>query len=203
MHLGCVTYNILKDLDLDSLIKLLESTGFEAVELRTGHKHGVEPIAVEGGARQGSRALQAEQGQAAELWDDLRVPIAGRRRCVSRTSKRASSSSTWLYDTGAIAVKVRPNGLPNGIAPEVTVKNIGAGLRELGEYAANRGIEIWMEVHGRETQSPTDGCRDPRRRPSQERRRLLELQSPRIWSTAACVRRFALLKPYIKSAHIN
>ena len=43
MQLGAVTYNVLKDMDLDTLIKTLEATGFEAVELRTTHKHGVEP----------------------------------------------------------------------------------------------------------------------------------------------------------------
>src|SRR2546427_10979888 len=43
MQLGAVTYNVLKDLDLETVIKTLEAAGFEAVELRTGHKHGVEP----------------------------------------------------------------------------------------------------------------------------------------------------------------
>src|SRR5690348_6060181 len=42
-HLGCVTYNLLKDADLDTIIRLLQAAGFEGVELRTGHKHGVEP----------------------------------------------------------------------------------------------------------------------------------------------------------------
>ena len=43
MQLGAVTYNVLKDMDLDTVIKTLEGAGFESVELRTGHKHGVEP----------------------------------------------------------------------------------------------------------------------------------------------------------------
>ena len=43
LHLGCVTYNLLKDWDLETIIRKLEEAGFEAVELRTGHKHGVEP----------------------------------------------------------------------------------------------------------------------------------------------------------------
>jgi sugar phosphate isomerase/epimerase len=42
-HLGCITYNTMKDLDLESIIRLLETVGYEGVELRTGHKHGVEP----------------------------------------------------------------------------------------------------------------------------------------------------------------
>ena len=42
-HLGSVTYNLLQGFDVETIIKTLESVGFEAVELRTGHKHGVEP----------------------------------------------------------------------------------------------------------------------------------------------------------------
>src|SRR5918994_1415409 len=42
LKLGTVTYNIAKDWDVPTLIKNLSATGFEAVELRTTHKHGVE-----------------------------------------------------------------------------------------------------------------------------------------------------------------
>src|SRR5689334_1248987 len=42
-QLGCVTYNVLKDMDLPTLLRTLDATGIAAVELRTGHKHGVEP----------------------------------------------------------------------------------------------------------------------------------------------------------------
>src|SRR5690348_7865536 len=42
-QLGCVSYNLLQNMDLDTLIHILEVTGFPLVELRTGQKHGVEP----------------------------------------------------------------------------------------------------------------------------------------------------------------
>lgn len=46
MRLGAVTYNVLRDWDVETIITKLEETGgFEAVELRTTHKHGVEPSA--------------------------------------------------------------------------------------------------------------------------------------------------------------
>ena len=37
---------------------------------------------------------------------------------------------------------------------EETIRNIGLALKECGDYAQVRGIEIWLEVHGRETQLP-------------------------------------------------
>src|SRR5438309_8970025 len=54
-HLGCVTYNVLKDMDLDTIIKTLESAGIGAVELRTEHKHSVEP-SIDAAARAKVRA---------------------------------------------------------------------------------------------------------------------------------------------------
>ncbi len=38
MLLGSVTYNLLKDWDLDTILTKLDAAGFSAVELRTGHK---------------------------------------------------------------------------------------------------------------------------------------------------------------------
>ena len=37
-HLGCVTYNLLKDASLETLIQILEAAGITAVELRTGRR---------------------------------------------------------------------------------------------------------------------------------------------------------------------
>src|SRR2546428_11425986 len=42
LKLGTVTYNIAKDWDLPTLIRNLTEAGFDAVELRTTHRHGVE-----------------------------------------------------------------------------------------------------------------------------------------------------------------
>src|SRR5919109_2652914 len=42
LKLGTVTYNIAKDWDVPAIIKNLTEAQFDAVELRTTHKHGVE-----------------------------------------------------------------------------------------------------------------------------------------------------------------
>jgi hypothetical protein len=39
-QLGCVTYNLLQGMDLETVINTLETAGLVAVELRTTHKHG-------------------------------------------------------------------------------------------------------------------------------------------------------------------
>jgi len=38
-----------------------------------------------------------------------------------------------------------------GVRPEDTLRQIGTALRECGEYAAPRGVQIRLEVHGRGT----------------------------------------------------
>ena len=42
MKLGTVTYNLGMDWDVPTLIKNCTEAKFEGVELRTGHRHGVE-----------------------------------------------------------------------------------------------------------------------------------------------------------------
>ena len=48
-RLGLVTYQLAKDWDVEEIIANCTETGFEGVELRTTHAHGVE---VELGAAQ-------------------------------------------------------------------------------------------------------------------------------------------------------
>lgn len=42
MKLGLVTYNLAKDWDLDTIIRMCSEHMFEGVELRTTHAHAVE-----------------------------------------------------------------------------------------------------------------------------------------------------------------
>ncbi|HMP17273.1 MAG TPA: hypothetical protein PKD72_09640, partial [Gemmatales bacterium] len=42
-RLGMVTYNLCAEWDLPTILKICQETGIAAVELRTTHKHGVEP----------------------------------------------------------------------------------------------------------------------------------------------------------------
>src|SRR4051794_38327692 len=151
MQLGAVTYNVLKDMDVETLIKTLEATGLELVELRTGHKHGVEPTISE-----------AERKQVMERFERSKVKLlsfgttcefqsadpAERKRQV----EIAKQFIVLAHDTAATAVKVRPNGFAKGVPKETTIANIAEGLREVGEHGYVHGVEIWLEVHGSETQ---------------------------------------------------
>ncbi|MEO7652134.1 MAG: sugar phosphate isomerase/epimerase family protein [Bryobacteraceae bacterium] len=153
MQLGCVTYNILKDWDLETVIKNLEAAGYAAVELRTGHKHGVEPSMSAAERERVKARFAASKVRLLSFGStcEFQSPDPEVRRKQIDTGKQFVDLA---HDTGAWAVKVRPNTMPAGVPKETTIQNIGKSLHELGAYAQGKGVEIWMEVHGRETQNP-------------------------------------------------
>jgi len=153
-HLGSITYNVLKDQDLEGVIRILEATGFEGVELRTGHKHGVEPSipAVQRRAVrqrfQKSKVRLVAYGTTCEFHSPDEV-VRNQQLNIGK------QFVVLARDTGAMGVKVRPNDLPAGVPQETTIANIGSSLHELGEYGKERGVEIWLEVHGSKTSVPS------------------------------------------------
>ena len=128
MHLGAVTYNVLKDWSLDTILSRLPALGYEAVELRTGHAHGVE-LSLDDNAREtvhrkfaNSKLRLLSFGSTCEFHS----PDPAVRR------KNVDEGKRWVdlaHDTGALAVKVRPNGFPKEVPRERTIQNIGEALR--------------------------------------------------------------------------
>ena len=151
--LGTVTYNLAKDWDIATIIKNCEATGFEAVELRTTHKHGVEP-SLDAAARAEVRQRFADSkvrllslGTVCEFHS----PDAA---VVRKNVEECKRFLDLARDLGCLGIKVRPNGIPENVPEEKTISQIGAALRECGE--AGGGVEIWVEVHGK------DSCHPPR-----------------------------------------
>ncbi len=155
MRLGLVTYQLAKDWDLDTIIANCRETGWEAVELRTEHAHAVEPELDKAGRE---RVRSKFEGTGVRLLSfgstcEYHSPDPDE---VRRHIERTKAFVELAADVGAIGVKVRPNGLATakGVPEEVTLKQIGESLRECGEAAQEKGVEIWLEVHGKETSEP-------------------------------------------------
>lgn len=150
MELGLVTYNLARDWDLPTLLQNCEAAGFTAVELRTTHAHGVEPELDRAGrdrvreqfARSPVRLLSF--GTTCEFHSpDPEV--------VRQNIDRCREFALLACDLGALGVKVRPNGFPEGVPVPETLAQIGQALRECGEAVAPLGVQVWLEVHGRGT----------------------------------------------------
>jgi sugar phosphate isomerase/epimerase len=155
MKLGLVTYNLAHDWDLPALIERCEKAGFEGVELRTTHRHGVEP-SLSPSERREVRDRFADSGVT--LWGLGSIcdfhdadPAA-----VQANIETCKAFVELAADLGATGVKVRPNGLQTakGISEEDTLRQIADALRECGTFGTEHGVEIWLEVHGHETQHP-------------------------------------------------
>jgi sugar phosphate isomerase/epimerase len=199
--LGTVTYNLAKDWDISTIIKNCTLTGFEAVELRTTHKHGVEPsLNKEQRLEVRNRFLDAPV-QLLSLGSicEYHSPDASiLRKNIDETQRFVELA----HDIGALGVKVRPNSIPKGVPEEKTLQQIGMSLRECGQHSQGFGIEIWLEVHGAESSIP------------RRIRRMMEIADhPMVgvcWNSNSedvedgSVRNsFELLKPWLRSVHIN
>ncbi|MBI3211041.1 MAG: sugar phosphate isomerase/epimerase [Candidatus Solibacter usitatus] len=201
MMLGAVTYNTLKDWTLDQIVEKLPPLGFHAVELRTTHKHGVE-IALSKAEREKvrekfsrSKLRLLSYGTTCEFHS---ADPAVRRKNVDETKQ-------WVelaHDTGAWGVKVRPNGFAKELGPEKTIQMIGESLRECAEYGARMGVEIWLEVHGRETQPP-DVAAAIMRAANHKNVGLCWNSNPTDVVNGSVKKNFELLRPWLKSCHIN
>jgi sugar phosphate isomerase/epimerase len=147
MKLGTVTYNLAMDWDIATILKNCTEAKFEGVELRTSHKHGVEVT-----------LSKAERADVKKRFADSPVQLVSLGSAFdyhtpdqAKLKKDIAATKDYLVlaqDVGATGVKVRPNGLPGGVPVEQTLDQIGRALRELGEFGAQHGQKLFLEVHG-------------------------------------------------------
>lgn len=199
--LGLVTYNLARAWDIPTLIARCKATGFSAVELRTTHAHSVEPD-IDSARRREVRQQFEDSGIV--LWGlgtvcEFHSPDPSVVRANIETCKRFCELAR---DVGAKGVKVRPNGLPEGVPVEKTLEQIGRALIECGRAGADNGVEIWVEVHGSGTQEPANMakimqyCGHPNVG-------ITWNSNPTDVKDGSVRASFDLLKSYIRSCHIN
>ena len=109
-HLGLVTYNLAANWDVETIIKNCEATDFQGVELRTTHKHGVEPM-----------IAKSRRAEVKKHFADSRVRLVSLGTTCEYQSpdtavveKNIEETRRWCElaeDLGCLGVKVRPNGL--------------------------------------------------------------------------------------------
>jgi sugar phosphate isomerase/epimerase len=200
-RLGIVTYNVAAAWDVPTILRICRAVGLAAVELRTTHRHGVEPTLTRE-QRQEVRQRFADAG--VELWGLGTVCEfhATDRAVVDRNIEMCRSFVQLAADLGARGVKVRPNGLPNGVPVARTLEQIGRALQTCGQAAADANVEIWVEVHGRGTAEPAnmrtimEQCNHPRVGVTWN-------SNPTDIRNGSVAEAFRMLRPWIKSCHIN
>jgi len=151
MKLGLVTYLWGKDWDLPTIIRNCAATKVLGVELRTQHKHGVEP------------SLNMDQRhEVRKRFEDSPVTLIGygsnaqfHEKDPAKVKQNIELTKAYIklmYDCGGTGVKVKPNGLPRDVPKEKTIQQIGHALNEVAAFGADYGQRIRLEVHGRDSQ---------------------------------------------------
>ena len=153
MKLGLVTYKLGRDWDVPTLIKHCAAARFEGVELRSTHAHKVE-----------ADLSPARRAEVRKQFEDSPVELYGLGTAFEFQSpdpatlqKNIDGTKAYVRlaaDVGAMGIKVRPNGLPRGVPEEKTLEQIGRAYRQVAQFGADHGVQLWMEVHGRSTSHP-------------------------------------------------
>ncbi len=150
---GLVTYNVAKGWDLPTILQICKSAGLAAVECRTTHKHGVEP-SLSADARKSIKSQFADSGIVFWGCGSACEFHSADPKEVKKNIEQAKQFIRLSADLGGRGVKVRPNGVAKGKTAEQACDQIGKALIEVGNAAADAGIEICVEVHGSVTQEP-------------------------------------------------
>ena len=200
-RLGIVTYNIAATWDQPTILKVCKNVGLSPVELRTSHKHGVEPS-----------LSKAERTEVKKRFADAGVEIWGcgsicefhspDRAVVDKNIETCKQFVQLAADIGGRGVKVRPNGLPKDVPLEKTLEQIGKALIPCGKAAADAGVEIWVEVHGPGTSEPRH-CKTIMEHCGHDKVGLTWNSNPTDIKDGSVAEAFRLLRPWVRSCHIN
>jgi sugar phosphate isomerase/epimerase len=154
IRLGLCTYLWGQDWDLPTLLANCEKAGVLGVELRTQHKHGVEP---------NLRPQQRHEAKQRFAHGPVTLVGLGTNECfdspdplrVKRSIDAAKAFVRLSHDLGGSGVKVKPNDFHRDVPREKTIEQIGRSLNVLGRFAADFGQQIRLEVHGSCCELPT------------------------------------------------
>jgi sugar phosphate isomerase/epimerase len=200
-RLGIVTYNIAATWDVPTICRICRAVGLSPVELRTTHRHGVEPTLSPEGRKQ---VRQRFSDAGIEIWGcgttcEFHSPD---KEEVQRQINTCRQFIRLAADIGGKGVKVRPNRLPQGVPVERTLEQIGRSLAECGRAAADHNMEIWLEVHGEGTAHPPH-IRTIMQHANHPRVGITWNSNPTDVTNGSVSGSFKMLRQWIKSCHIN
>jgi sugar phosphate isomerase/epimerase len=144
---GLVTYLWGQDMDLPTVIDACTKSGLGGVELRTEHKHGVEPS-----------LTKAQRQEVRRRFADSPVTLVGygsnaqfHENDPARLKANIELAKKYIqlmHDCGGSGVKVKPNSFVKDVPREKTIEQIGRALSEIAAYGQEYGQQIRVEVHG-------------------------------------------------------
>jgi len=152
LKLGVMTYTLAKDWNIDTIIKNLSEAGYQSVELRTTHAHGVEVSLSKKERAEVKKRFEDSPLEAISLASAFMYHSPDPEE-LKRNIEGTKEYTLLARDVGALGFRVFPNDLPEGVPEEKSMEQIGKALAEVGEFAYNHGVEVRVCVHGRKTSS--------------------------------------------------
>jgi sugar phosphate isomerase/epimerase len=152
LKIGLMTYLLGSKWDIETIIKNCTEAGFQSVELRTTHAHGVEVS-----LNPSQRAEVKKRFKDSPL-ETISLASAFQYHSPDPSELKKNIEGTKEYvllakDVGATGFRVFPNAFTEGVSREKTMEQIGRALADVGTFANNHGVEIRVCVHGQGTNS--------------------------------------------------
>jgi sugar phosphate isomerase/epimerase len=149
VKLSLDTYSIGVDFTLRDLVAMLPANGFDGIEFRceSKQKHGVEPE-IDAAERRRVRTLLEQAGvQVSCLSTSQRFeyPEAAKRQAAIDRTKQFIDLAA---DLGCGRIRVFGNDFPAGIPKAEVVRYVGESLRQCGQHAEGKGVDVLLEMHG-------------------------------------------------------
>src|SRR5262249_39127507 len=120
LKLGLVTYNVPKDWDLPTILKVCKEVGIAAVECRTTHKHGVEPT-LSAEQRKDVKKQFADSGVVFWGCGSVCEFHSADPAVVKKNIEDCKQFVKLVQDIGGGGGKERPKAAPRGAAPDRTI----------------------------------------------------------------------------------
>ena len=149
MKLSLDTYSIGTDLTLRDLLELLPANGFDGVEFRceADQKHGVE-IETTVAERRRIRTLLEQAGLVVSCLSTSQrfesPDPSVRQQVIERVKKFVDLAA----DMGCGRIRTFGNNFPEGVPKPQVIRYVGESLRECGQYAEGKGVDVLLEMHG-------------------------------------------------------
>jgi len=151
LKLGIMTYMVGSKWDIETIIKNCKESGFEHVQLRTTHAHGVE-VTLSAAQRADVKKRFADAGLAISLASAFQYHYTD----PAELRKNIEGTKQYLKlgaDIGALGIRVFPNAVPpeGDKDRQKILEQIGKSVSECATTGYNLGVQVRLEEHGRGT----------------------------------------------------
>ena len=202
-HLGLVTYNVARDWDLDTMLRLCREARVRGRRVPDDARARRRAHARTGRRAPTVRAKCRDAGlRADEPRQRVRVPLAR----PGRVRQNVADCREWVLlakDIGARAVKVRPNGLPKDVPEEKTLEQIGRALAECGALRRARTASRSGARSTATRRRCPRGCGGSWTRAATRAVGVTWNSNDTDVANGSVAESFALLRPFIRCCHIT